>query len=59
VKKFFAEIDNDEMSAVILRLVMRRRAHEKDKKRIFAWLKRRGFRSDEIARALSGFTIEL
>ena len=58
VKKFFTEIDNDEMSAVIQRLLMRRRAHEKDKNRLFAWLKRRGFRSDEIARALSEFTVE-
>ncbi len=58
VKKFFTEIDKDEMSAVILRLVRRRRAHEKDKNRLFAWLKRRGFRSDEITLALQDYEIE-
>jgi regulatory protein len=57
-KKFFAEIDKDEMSAAILRLVTRRRAHEKDKNRLFVWLKRRGFRSDEITLALQGYEIE-
>lgn len=55
VKKFFAELDKDEMSATILRLVMRRRAHEKDKNRLFAWLKRRGFRSDEITLVLQDY----
>ncbi len=58
VKNFFMEIDNDEMSAAILRLVARRRAHEKDKNRLFAWLKRRGFRGDEITRALHDYEIE-
>ena len=53
VKKFFSGIDSDEMSAVILRLLTRRQAREQDKNRLFAWLKRRGFRSDEISRALS------
>ncbi len=58
VKKFFAEIEKDEMSAAILRLVTRRRAREKDKNRLFTWLKRRGFRSDEIARALQEYEVE-
>ena len=58
VKKFFAEIGKDEMSAAILRLVTRRRAHEKDKNRLFAWLKRRGFRSDEITQALQDCEVE-
>ncbi len=53
VKNFFSGIDNDEMTAVILRLLARRQAREPDKSRLFAWLKRRGFRSDEIKRALA------
>ncbi len=52
VKKFFSGIDNDEISTMILRLLTRRQARENDKNRLFAWLKRRGFRSDEIIRAL-------
>ena len=51
-KQFFAELDEGELSAVILRVIKRRRAHEKDQNRLFAWLKRRGFRSDEITRVL-------
>lgn len=58
VKKFFAEIDKEEMSVTISRLISRRRAQEKDKNRIFAWLKRRGFRSDEIVRALHSREVE-
>jgi len=57
VKKFFVEIEKSEMSTSILRLVSRRRAHEKDKNRLFAWLKRRGFRSDEITRALQDYEV--
>lgn len=52
VQKFFVEIDADEMSTVMLRLIMRRRAREKDKNKLFLWLQRRGFRSDEIRRVL-------
>ena len=51
-KQFFAELDEGELSAAILRVIKRRRAHEKDKNRLFVWLKRRGFRSDEITQAL-------
>ena len=51
-KQFFAELDGGELQAVMLRLIERRRSQEKDKNRLFAWLKRRGFRSDEITRAL-------
>ncbi len=51
-QQFFGELDEDELLAVILKLIERRRSKEKDKNRLFAWLKRRGFRSDEIARAL-------
>lgn len=58
VKKFFSGIDSAEMSAVILRLLERRRPREKDKNRLFVWLKRRGFRSDEITRALQSHEAE-
>ena len=51
-KQFFTELDEDELQAVMLKVIKRRRAHEKDKNRLFSWLKRRGFRSDEITRAL-------
>ncbi|MEA3333636.1 MAG: RecX family transcriptional regulator, partial [Pseudomonadota bacterium] len=51
-KQFFAGLDEGELPAVILRVIERRRAHEKDKNRLFAWLKRRGFRSHEITQAL-------
>ena len=48
VKDFFAGIDAGEILAVMLKLVNRRRAHEQDRERLFAWLKGRGFRTDEI-----------
>jgi regulatory protein len=51
-KQFFAELDESELSAMILRVIERRRSHERDKNRLFTWLKRRGFRSHEITRAL-------
>ncbi len=51
-KRFFGELDEDELLAMILKLIERRRSKEKDKNRLFVWLKRRGFRSDEITRAL-------
>jgi len=57
VKKFFAELGRDQVSAAILRLVTRRRPHEKDKHRLFVWLKRRGFRSDEITQALQDYEV--
>lgn len=53
-KQFFADLDEGELLAVILKVVERRRSHEKDKNQLFAWLKRRGFRSHEIARVLQG-----
>ena len=51
-RQFFSELDDGEMQVVILRLIERRRAQEKDKNKLFAWLKRRGFRSEEITHAL-------
>ena len=51
-KRFFGELDEDELLATILKLIERRRSKEKDKNRLFVWLKRRGFRSDEITRVL-------
>ena len=51
-KQFFAKLDESELLAVMFRVIERRRAHEKDKNQLFAWLKRRGFRSHEIARVL-------
>ncbi|MBN2808183.1 MAG: regulatory protein RecX [Deltaproteobacteria bacterium] len=55
-KQFFCELDQTEIDTVITRLIERRRAHEEDRNRLFAWLKRRGFRSDEIIRALQSRT---
>ena len=51
-RQFFGELDEGELPAMIIRLIERRRSKENDKNRLFAWLKRRGFRSDEISRAL-------
>ena len=51
-RQFFAELDEEESLVVMLKLIERRRAQEKDRNRLFAWLKRRGFRSDEISQAL-------
>ena len=48
VKRFFAEVGAAEIAAVMINLIKRRRPHEQDKERLFAWLKRRGFRSGEI-----------
>ena len=50
--QFFSELDEEALLAMMLRLIERRRSKEKDRNRLFAWLKRRGFRSDEITRAL-------
>ena len=58
VKDFFSQLDSEEIEAVIQRLIERRRSQEEDRNRLFAWLKRRGFRSDEITRALQNFTIQ-
>ncbi len=57
VKQFFAELNEDELQGMILKLIERRRSKEKDKNRLFAWLKRRGFRNDEIYRVLQNYTI--
>ena len=51
-RQFFTELEEEESLAVMLRLIERRRAQEKDRNRLFAWFKSRGFRSDEISRAL-------
>ena len=51
-RQFFAEVNEEESLVLILKLIERRRSQEKDRNRLFAWLKRRGFRSDEIIRAL-------
>ncbi len=51
-RQFFSELEEDDLQKVIIRLIERRRSKEKDKNRLFAWLKQRGFRSDEIAQAL-------
>lgn len=58
VNRFFSELDEQEIESAIVRLIERRRAQEKDKNRLFAWLKRRGFRSDEIRLALQNFKKE-
>jgi regulatory protein len=58
VKSFFAEIDAEAMAAQILKLVSRRRAREKDRNRLFVWLQQRGFRADEITRALQNYELE-
>jgi regulatory protein len=50
--QFFSELEENELQAVMMRLIGRRRSKGEDKNRLFAWLKRRGFRSDEISRAL-------
>jgi len=52
VKRFFAEVGAAEITAVMINLIERRRPHEHDRERLFAWLKRRGFRSDEILQVL-------
>ena len=56
--QFFSELDEGALPAMMLRLIERRRSQEKDRNRLFAWLKRRGFRSDEISRALQNFNKE-
>ncbi|HIE08029.1 MAG TPA: regulatory protein RecX [Desulfarculaceae bacterium] len=52
VKNFLAEVGVEEISAVMINVINRRRSHEHDRERLFAWLKRRGFRSDEIISVL-------
>ena len=55
-RQFFGELNDDESLTVMLKLIERRRDQEKDKNRLFIWLKRRGFRSEEISRALQNLT---
>ena len=51
-RHLFNELDGAEIEAVIVRLIERRRSKGEDKNRLFTWLKRRGFRSDEISKVL-------
>ncbi|MEA3347862.1 MAG: regulatory protein RecX, partial [Pseudomonadota bacterium] len=45
-RQFFSELDDREIQMVIIRLIERRRSQEEDRHKLFAWLKRRGFRSN-------------
>ncbi len=58
VKDFFAEIDTEDLSQVMLDLLSRRRSHERNRERLFAWLKGRGFRSDEITPVLQSLNLQ-
>ena len=51
-KEFFSELEEAELQAVMMRLIERRQPKNEDKNRLFTWLKRRGFRSDEINQTL-------
>ncbi|MBN2706167.1 MAG: regulatory protein RecX [Deltaproteobacteria bacterium] len=52
VRDYFAELGESTLTNLIKDLVERRRPHEGDRKRLFTWLLRRGFRGAEITRAL-------
>ena len=51
-RQFFSELEEGELQTVIIRLIERQRSKREDKNRLFVWLKRRGFRNDDISRAL-------
>ena len=55
-KKFFADLDKDDLLTVMLRIIERRRVHEKDRNKLYSWLQRRGFRGDEITCTLQAWS---
>jgi len=55
-RDFFDRLEEEELQAVLERLLEKRRRRENDRRKLYAWLKSRGFRGPEISLALNGMT---